>query len=581
MSSQLSDSKPAHLLGFPRLKSIDGLPITFPQTINHAAEMFGEKGIGILDRSGRNADWRSYADLRALVLEASAKWRALGVKKGDRILLCIPTSWEFVAAWLGSICIGARPAAIAPAMGGLSSSGNFAERLEKFRSVIDASRLLVGERMAGDLRAQYPDTLGAISLTPDELYSLDGEEGSMCDAEPEDIAFMQFTSGSTGMPRAVVITHRMALHNAYAVNEGIGLRFGAPVSELSELHSAWLPMHHDMGLIGCLLLCIANGIELSLMNPTTFLARPIRYLETFHKKRGVMSGPNFGYQFCVDRLKPSDLEGLDLSNLLTANTGSEMVRPETFKAFSELLAPTGFNPEKVMPCYGMAEATLAVTFDGFQKGVRSYPVPQKSDILVENQDVVSCGIPVPDTEVKIVSSTGETLQEQELGEVLVKGPAVFSQYYENEEATREVLDGEWLRTGDLGFVAEGELYIAGRYKEILVIRGDNIMPHELEWLAEEARGKGEAGERIAAFSVSHGAAGEEIALVVETTDSDKEKLAELDHAIRSRIGRAMSLPIADLVFVRRGRIPRTSSGKIQRKKIKQDYIEGAIERLDL
>ena len=373
----------------------------------------------------------------------------------------------------------------------------------------------------------------------------------------------------------------MATLNAYAINEGIGDRFGAPVSEWSELHSAWLPMHHDMGLIGCLLFCIANGIELSLMNPTTFLARPIRYLETFHKKRGVMSGPNFGYQFCVDRLKQSDVEGLDLSSLATANTGSEMVRPETFKAFSKLLEPTGFTPDKVMSCYGMAEATLAVSFDGFQKGVRTHSVPQKSEVLVENQDVVSCGFVVPDTEVKIVTQEGTTLNENELGEVLVKGPAVFSEYYKNEEATNEVLKDGWLYTGDLGFISNGELYIAGRSKEILVIRGDNIMPHELEWLAEEARGQGESGERTAAFSVSHEEVGEEIVMVVETNVTDSEKLGELDHAIRSRIGRAMSLPVHDLVFVRRGRIPRTSSGKIQRTKIKSDYISGAIERLDV
>jgi len=336
-----------------------------------------------------------------------------------------------------------------------------------------------------------------------------------------------------------------------------------------------------MGLIGCLLFAISCGVELSLMNPATFLARPLRYLETAHGKRALFSGPNFGYQFCVDRLTPADVSGLDLSGVRAAMTGSEMIRPETMQAFCELVSKTGFTPDQIMPCYGMAEATLAVTFDQKGEGVRTRPVPGTSESMLESQEVVCVGSPVPDMEVVIADSSGRTLEEDQIGEIQVRGPSVFSGYYKNDEASKESLREDWLKTGDLGFVYDGELYIAGRSKEILVIRGDNVMPHEIEWLAEEARGESRSADRVAAFSVAKENVGEEIALVVETHLTDPVDLKRLDHAVRSRIGRGMSLPIADLVFVRRGRIPRTSSGKIQRGKIKRQYLEGEVERLDL
>ena len=581
MSQSSADFKLAHIKGIDRRKDATGFPTAFPETLQRTAADYGDKGIQLRDRSGRRFDRTTYAELLENVSLYAGYWRGIGVAPGDRVLLCLNTTWEFVFAWLGAICMGAHPAAIAPAVGGLKGSSRFSDRLEKFRSVIGATRLLISERMALDLREADPQGLGLISLTLLELQAKSDTNTSLIQADADDLAFLQFTSGSTGMPRAVQIHHGMAMHNAFAINEGIGYRYERPADEWVELHNSWLPMHHDMGLIGCLLLAIANGIELSLMNPSTFLARPLRYLEAAHEQRALLSGPNFGYQFCVDRLSRDDLKGLDLSQVGVAMTGSEMIRPETMEAFCELVAETGFTPDKIMPCYGMAEATLAVTFDGKGEGVRTAKVPAVSDYVTESQEVVCVGVAVPDTEVAIVDASGRTLAENELGEIQVRGPAVFKGYFENEEATRASMRDEWLRTGDLGFILDGELYIAGRSKEILVIRGDNVMPHEIEWLAEEARGESQGAERVAAFSVAKENSGEEIALVVETYLTEPEELQRLDHAIRSRIGRGMSLPVADLAFVRRGRIPRTSSGKIQRGKMKQEYLEGNVERLDV
>ncbi len=425
-------------------------------------------------------------------------------------------------------------------------------------------------------RAEAPRYEIPSVVAPSELSALDPLDDAFAASSPSDLAFLQFTSGSTGTPRAVRVTHQMAIRNVLAINEAIGRPHGAPANQWIDEIVSWLPMHHDMGLIGCLTMSIVNGLELSLMNPATFLARPLRYLQALSGKRAIMSGPNFGYQYCVDRLSSDDLQGVDLSQVAVAVTGSEMVRPETMHAFCQLMEPTGFTKDKTLPCYGMAEATLAVTFDCQAKGVRTQATPASSSAFTESAEVTCCGMAVEDTEVRIVGPSGDTLNEGELGEILVKGPAVFDAYYENEYATGEAKEGEWLKTGDLGFIADGELYIAGRCKEIIVLRGENIMPHEIEWLAEEAA-PGQAGERVAAFSI-HGDEGiEKVVLVAEV--SDPAAIEQRERAMRRRIGRALSLPISDLVFVRRGQIPRTSSGKLQRGKLKQAYLENRLSRL--
>ncbi len=503
MSNQNTGKRKAALKGGTNVQDTTGFPFTIGEALTRTARDCSDKGIQMGDRAGLRFERRPYSEILENVRSYCGLWRASGVGPGDKILLCVNTSFDFICAWLGAICVGAYPAAIAPAVGGLKGSSHFATKLEKFREVIGASRLLISEQMVQDLKEAYPDTLGAIALSFSDLKAGDAIDRDFVEAAPEDLAFLQFTSGSTGTPRAVQITHRMATSNAYSLNEGVFVGDGVTVNDSPVLNTAWLPMHHDMGLIGCIVFSIGCGIELSLMNPASFLARPLRYLQTAHNKPALLSGPNFGYQFCADRLTPANVEGLDLSQVASALTGSEMIRPETVQAFCDVVKGTGFKPERICPCYGMAEATLAVTFDRKGLGIRTHSVPSVSDYALEEQEVVCVGVPVPDTEVEIVNASGSVLYEDELGEIQVRGPSVFNGYYGNEEANKEDLRDGWLRIGDLGFAHNGELYIAGRSKEILVIRGDNVMPHEIEWLAEEARGDGKSAERVAAFSGFH------------------------------------------------------------------------------
>ncbi len=370
-----------------------------------------------------------------------------------------------------------------------------------------------------------------------------------------------------------------AEHDA-ASDEAIGAPYGEPVHRWASGMVSWLPLHHDMGLVGCLFLSIHLGLDLWLFNPTAFLARPKLWLERLGQVGPTFApAPNFGYQLCVERITQAQAAGIDLSHWRSAMTGAEMVRPETAAAFAELTAGCGFRPEAICPCYGLAEGTLAVTFDLRGQGIRTRPVPAGGDTGLGLDDVVSVGPPIRDTQIEIVAPDGTALPEGQVGEVRCKGPGIFQGYFNDEAATSEGLQQGWLCTGDLGFLHEGELYLTGRLKELLIIRGNNVMPHELEWLADQACGGG-GSRRSGAFSISRSAAGEEAVLVMETTDRNPEALAEVAQAVRQKIGRALSLPLADLVFVRRGRIPKTTSGKVQRRALREQYLNGTLQRLD-
>jgi acyl-CoA synthetase (AMP-forming)/AMP-acid ligase II len=428
-------------------------------------------------------------------------------------------------------------------------------------------------------RAGVRSVLEAVR-TPEELAGLSVEP----DFEPPrvhagDIAFLQLTSGSTGHPRAVMIPHRAAIHNPLASSEAIGMPHGAPAHTWADSMVSWLPLYHDMGLVGCLLLPILSGLDLWLMRPETFLARPKIWLENLSRRgKSFAPAPNFGYQLCVDRIDGEEIRTLNLSSWRCALTGAEMIRPETVEAFCQTFATSGFSRKALRPCYGLAEATLAVTFDLKGEGLRTQPLPAGADSGYGLNEVVCVGEPLRDTQLRIVAPDGAVLPEATIGEVLVKGAGVFSGYYQDAEATAETLQEGWMATGDLGFLHDGELYLTGRVKDLLILHGHNVMPDELERIADSASGGGGL-RRSGAFSVARGSEGERAVVVVEVGERDPKALEALDHEVRVRIGRGLGLPLADLVFVRRGRIPRTSSGKVQRRELRARYLENELERL--
>jgi acyl-CoA synthetase (AMP-forming)/AMP-acid ligase II len=543
-----------------------------------AAERFPQRGIAIYDGRGRNAERRTYDELLRSVQGSASQLAGLGVQPGEPVLVSLPTSWEWMDAWMGALLLGALPVAIAPA-GAMGSSAAHTQRVAAILDLLGARRVLAGDAVRAGAEELGLDALARAVTTPQELRAMTAIGFTAPEPTPGDLAFLQLTSGSTGLSRAVKISHRAAVHNGLASDEAIGAPHGANASTWAESMVSWLPLHHDMGLVGCLFLCLNRGLDLWLLNPTTFLARPRLWLENL-SRHGVSfaPAPNFGYQLCVERIAPKELKGLDLSGWRAAMTGAEMVRPETVEAFCRLTAGCGFRPEAFRPCYGLAEATLAVTFDRRGEGLRTLPLPAGADTGLGLGEVACVGRAVIDTELRIAGPAGRALGEDRIGEVWVRGPGVFNGYYNDPDATAACLVDGWLRTGDLGFLHDGELYLTGRTKDVLILRGHNLMPHELEWLAEEAIGGGGA-QRCGAFSIARGSAGEEPVLVLEVDSRSQENLEELEREIRQRIGRALSLPLADLVFVRRGKIPKTTSGKVQRRQLRQQYLDGELEAL--
>lgn len=560
---------PAALIPYPNL----------PEALATAAGECPQSGLTILDRRGRAVGRRSYAEVLASARQAAARLAARGVRAGDRVVVALPSSFDWFDAWLGAIHLGALPVATAPG----AAVGASQVQLAKLVGIVGKldARLIVSTaslaKKLGDLPpsdAPMPDC-----LTPEALGEVaPATDFAVAVAAAEDTAFLQLTSGSTGFPRAVQVTHGGAIHNALALDKGVASPHERDSRGFIDHWASWVPLHHDMGLISNLTLML-KGVDLRLMPSEAFLGRPRLWLELLGAGgRSVATAPNFGYQLCVDRIPDAQLEGLDLSDWQVAFSAAEMIRPETVDAFLAKFGSCGFKPENYRPGYGLAEATLVVAIDDSGRAPRKRSVPEGAGGGFGLSEVYCVGPPVLDTRVRIVSPDGTDVTEGQVGEVWSKGPGTFTGYFGDPEASAENLVDGWLRTGDLGFLHSGELYLTGRLKDLLIIRGENLMPHELEWLAESVSGGGGL-ERAAAFSVSRGGEGEQIILVVEVSEKDSDKLSELARDLRVEVGHEFGLTLADLVLVKRGQLPKTTSGKVQRGLIRERYLTGEFQRL--
>ncbi|MFQ5527202.1 MAG: AMP-binding protein [Thermoanaerobaculia bacterium] len=551
-----------------------------PEAVAAAAHQSPQSGLTILDRRGRTVGRRTYTEVLDSAKQTAARLADSGVRPGDRIVVALPSSFDWFEVWLGAIHLGALPVAIAPG----AAVGASQVQLAKLVGVVGRldARLVVSTGSLAKKLAELPPSDNPLPecVTPDELAALRPTGGfEIAHAGPQDTAFLQLTSGSTGFPRAVQVTHGGAIHNALALDAGVAGPHRDDSRGFIDHWASWVPLYHDMGLISNLTLML-KGVDLHLMPSEAFLGRPRLWLERLASGgRAVATAPNFGYQLCVDRIKDADLEGLDLSSWQVAFSAAEMIRPETVGAFLEKFSRCGFKPENYRPGYGLAEATLVVAIDDTGGAPRTLPIPTgASESGFGLSEVYCVGAPVLDTRVRIVSPDGSDLPEGEVGEVWSKGPGTFTGYFNDPEATADNLVDGWLRTGDLGFLSSGELYLTGRLKDLLIIRGENLMPHELEWLAESVSGGGGL-ERAAAFSVSRGGEGEQIILVVEVSEKDSEKLETLARDLRVEVGHEFGLTLADLVLVKRGQLPKTTSGKVQRSAIRNRYLDGALQRL--
>lgn len=434
------------------------------------------------------------------------------------------------------------------------------------------------KQMSGLLKSLLPEL--RIVVTPSELARQSGQERLR--ARGRDLAFLQYTSGSTGDPKGVMLTHANLLANIRAMVRGCK-------ATPAETFVSWLPLYHDMGLIGAWLGVMCVGARLVLMSPASFMGRPIRWLRAISAWKGTLSAaPNFAYDLCATKLDDADLKGLDFSSWRVAFSGAEPVQPRTLERFAARLAPYGFRREALSPVYGLAENSLGVTFPSPGRGpkldrVRRHEFFQRGRAVpAEAGDVrpltfVGCGSPLATVDVRIVDDTGGESPDRERGRIEFRGPSATAGYYRNAVATRGVLHHGWVDSGDLGYIADGELYVTGRTKDMIIRAGRNIHPQELEEAA--SRIPGIRAGFVAAFGAHDAESGTERLIVAAETrvtqPNDREKIVADICDLSTEL---VDAPPEDVVLVRPGSVPKTPSGKVRRSACKELYEKGALGR---
>jgi fatty-acyl-CoA synthase len=398
---------------------------------------------------------------------------------------------------------------------------------------------------------------------------------------PDEPCFLQFTSGSTSAPRGVIVTHRNLIANAKATIKSLEIH---PDTDRAV---SWLPLYHDMGLIGFVIATMVAQIPVVFIPTIAFVKHPGVWMETVHKYRATITfGPNFAFELAAKRAPKTSRINPDLSCLRVLGCGAEPINPKTMESFIAAFAPLGLKPNAVLPCYGMAEATLAIAFDHLHKPMQKLVIdrhayetrgiarPIGSDEEVTDPkrkfELVSCGRTFPDHEIRILNNTGVPLPEGQVGEIVFRGPSVTPGYFQNPEASRQLLQGGWLHTGDLGFILNGDLYVSGRQKDLVIINGRNYPPQAIEWIVEEIAGIRKGS--VVAFSVN-GDSTEKLVIIAETTMTNSEELALV---ISNQVRSALGLAVHKVVLVGRGSIPKTSSGKLQRRQTKALFEEGQL-----
>ncbi|HYG61561.1 MAG TPA: condensation domain-containing protein, partial [Thermoanaerobaculia bacterium] len=502
---------------------------------------------------------------------------------GERALLLCPPGLEFVVSFLGCLYGGVIAVPAYPPRANRPDA-RLAAIVKDARPRFALTNPALAE-LAPSFAAQVPG-LREVRWVATEELDAEWAERWTPEAEPAAMAhrtaFLQYTSGSTATPKGVMVTHGNLVHNERMIQ----LAFGQ--SEDSVI-AGWLPLYHDMGLIGNVLQPLFAGASCVLMAPVAFLQQPVRWLRAISRYRATTSGgPNFAYELCARKIEPAALAGLDLSSWQVAFNGAEPVRAETLRLFSETLAPYGFRSEAFYPCYGLAEATLFVTggTPGQQAAVREVD----AEALGRNEAVpaalgrpsrmlVACGGAWLGQDVHIVDpESGETLPEGRVGEIQVGGESVAAGYWERPDATRETFGSGFLRTGDLGFLAGGELYVTGRVKDLVIIRGRNHYPQDIELTAERSHPALRPGGG-AAFSVE--VDGEERLVIVHEVERIwRRDLHGVIEAVRRAVAEEHEVPVHAVALIKPNTLPKTSSGKVRRRSCREDFLAGRLDPLD-
>jgi fatty-acyl-CoA synthase len=535
----------------------------------------------------------TFGDLYEHAALVATELRRRGLEPGQTVAIMLPTCAEFFYTFAGVLLAGGIPVPIYPPFRADRIAEYAARQANILRNA--ETQFLVTWRQAENLAKLLKPSVPSLRevLNAQKLASAPAStaangasatqwrpvENLSHQARGDDIAFLQYTSGSTGDPKGVVLTHANLLANIHSIVSGLEIR-------PDDACVSWLPLYHDMGLIGAWFVPLFIGIPLIVMSPLAFLSRPERWLRAIHKHRATIApAPNFAYELCIRKIADKDLEGLDLSSWRAATNGAEPVRAETLERFAKRFEPYGFHPKSLMAVYGLAEASLAISVPRLGEG---YKVDRIERATFESEgraiparpgdaaalEFVNAGKPLPSVEVRIVDAAGRNLGERQEGQLWFRSPSATSGYYRNPKATRELMrDGDWLDSGDLAYWGEGELYITGRAKDVIIKAGRNLYPHEIEEIA--GRVKGVRTGCVVAFGAPDDRTGTE-RLIVTAEIRDLTNAQQIEAEISQAVQEAIGMPPDVIALLRPQSIPKTSSGKLRRNDTRRLYLEGKL-----
>jgi len=569
-----------------------GAPATWPddaQTLTEAldwhAERHGDRPHIVLTDGRIDEPPITYAQLADAARRMAAILRHEGLAPGDRAAMMLPTSADFFTVFFAILYAGAVPVPIYPPF----RPSQMEEHLRRQAVTLDnagaAILITVPEaRTLGVLMRSLVPSLRAVH-TPGELQAMTPPDDLALPAPmADDLAFLQYTSGSTGAPKGVMLSHANLLANIRAMGAAIDVRAG-------DVFVSWLPLYHDMGLIGAWFGSLYFAVPAVIMSPLSFLARPANWLWTVHRHRGTLSAaPNFAFELCLTRVDDADIEGLDLSSWRMVANGAEPVAPTTVRAFVERFANYGFAPEAMSPVYGLAECSVGLSFPTIgtppridrieraafaREGVARPAADDAPDAMV--QEIVACGHALPGHEMRVVDTGGRELGDRQEGRLQFRGPSTTRGYFNNPEKTTELIDHGWLDSGDRAYLDRGTLFLTGRVKDIIIRAGRNIYPQEVE----EIVGNIEDVRRgcVAVFGSPDPKSGtDRIVVLAETRIEDADRRAEMTRTIDMAVSDVLGGPADVVVLAPPQTVLKTSSGKIRRAACRDIFERGLIGR---
>ena len=555
---------------------------SLPDALDYAAE--GETGANFFSSRGALLERLPYRDLRDQAIELAQKLLVAGVAPGERIAILAESDGDFLRAFAACQYASIIPVPL-PLPAALAGRSNYIAQIRRMIEAAGATAAFAPEALKSWLDDATADLQLKFACTVSDLPDLQ-DKVMLPDLDADGLAYLQFSSGSTRFPLGVAVTHKAFIANTIAI-----ARHGMMITP-EDRCTTWLPFYHDLGLVGCLLTPLVTQMSVDVLPTREFVKRPLNWLSTISAHGGTLSfGPTFGYELCVRRSRTAmPSTDLDLSSWRAAGIGGDMVRPSVLRNFAEAFRPFGLRENCFTPSYGMAEATVAISFHtpGTPLAVDTVNLDKIEDpgeVVAATKDTarvrsfVRCGKVLSGHELEVRDNAGNALPELRVGRFFLRGPSVMQGYFGHPEETTAALSADgWLNTGDIGYLCDGEIVITGRAKDLIIVNGRNLWPQDLEWSAEREIEQLRTGD-VAAFPVDD-ADSESIVVLVQCRAKDSAAREALRGEVAAVLSGAHGVQ-CDVVLIPHNSLPFTSSGKLSRARSRLQYLEGALRDITI